>query len=226
MGHFFYVLLLREVAPPNRRAPGLGPGGRRFSRHRRDVFPTKVTHSNMGHFFYVLLCLNEYEFWEVAPPYGRRETGIKIIQETHRFRWSYAAHVVREYLEQFPNLQLALDISHWFCVSESFLEDQQDAVNLALQHSVHLHARIGHTQGPQVTDPRIPDNDNALQHHLKYWDKWIEHLRRKGIDECTITPEFGPKPYMIYTPHDNKPVTELWEINCWMKDLLYLRYRH
>ncbi len=155
-----------------------------------------------------------------------RETGIKIIQETHRFRWSYAAHVVMEYLEKFPDLQLALDISHWFCVSESFLEDQQDAVNLALQHSVHLHARIGHTQGPQVTDPRTPDNAIALQHHLKYWDKWIEHLRRSGVSECTITPEFGPYPYMIYTPHDNKPVADLWEINCWMKDLLYARYMH
>jgi len=153
-----------------------------------------------------------------------RETGVKIIQETHRFRWSYAAHVVKEYLEQHPGLKLALDISHWFCVSESFLEDQQDAVNLALEHTVHLHARVGHTQGPQVTDPRTPENAIALQHHLNYWDRWIDMLREKGVGECTITPEFGPHPYMIHLPTDNKPVSDLWEINCWMKNMLIKRY--
>lgn len=153
-----------------------------------------------------------------------QETGVKIIQETHRFRWSYAAHIVREYLEKYPDLQLALDISHWYCVSESFLEDQEEAVSLALEHTVHIHARVGHTQGPQVTDPRSPENAIALQHHLKCWDKWIEMLRKKNIAECTITPEFGPYPYMIHLPADNIPIADLWEVNCWMKDLLRTRY--
>lgn len=154
-----------------------------------------------------------------------RDTGVKIIQETHRFRWSYAAHVVKEYLKQYPGLQLALDVSHWYCVSESFLEDQQDAINLALEHTVHLHARVGHTQGPQVTDPRTPENAIALQHHLDVWDKWIDMLRVKGVSSCTITPEFGPHPYMIHSPSDNKPIADLWEINCWIKDLLISRYK-
>jgi sugar phosphate isomerase/epimerase len=150
--------------------------------------------------------------------------GIQIIQETHRYRWSFAAHVVKEYLEAFPNLQLALDISHWFCVSESYLEDQEEAVNHALRHTVHLHARVGHTQGPQVTDPRAPENATPLDHHLKCWDKWIDILRSKGVKECTITPEFGPSPYMLQTPFTNSPLADLWEINCWMRDLLNSRY--
>jgi sugar phosphate isomerase/epimerase len=152
------------------------------------------------------------------------ETGIPIYHETHRNKWSFAAHVVKDYLQDFPFLQLTLDLSHWVCVSESFLEDQQEAVDLAILHSMHLHARVGHTQGPQVTDPRAPENQEALQHHLKWWDQWICCLHEKGIKQCTITPEFGPYPYMSYHPYTNTPIASQWEINCWMKNLLKKRY--
>lgn len=151
-------------------------------------------------------------------------TKIAIIQETHRYRWSYAAHVVKDYLNVFPDLKLALDLSHWFCVSESYLTDQAEAVELALSKTVHLHARVGHTQGPQVTDPRSPENAEPLSHHLIWWDKWIDVLTEKGVEECTITPEFGPTPYMVHTPYLNTPLSDLWSINCWMKDLLTARY--
>ncbi len=153
-----------------------------------------------------------------------KESGIPIIQETHRNKWSYAAHVVKNYLEKFPTLQLALDISHWICVSESYLEDQQEAMALAIKHTKHLHARVGHTQGPQVTDPRTLENQEALLYHLQYWDKWIEHLRANKISKCTITPEFGPYPYMSYKKNTTEPIASQWEINCFMKDLLKKRY--
>ncbi len=153
------------------------------------------------------------------------ESGIKIIQETHRNKWSYAAHVVKNYLHKFPDLQLALDISHWFCVSESYLEDQQEAVDLAIQHTVHLHARVGHIEGPQVTDPRAPENEEALNHHLQCWDKWIAHLQKSNISKCTITPEFGPYPYMAHQIGSETPIASQWEINCFMKDLLRNRYK-
>jgi sugar phosphate isomerase/epimerase len=155
-----------------------------------------------------------------------RDSGIRIIQETHRNKWSYAAHVVKEYLQEFPSLKLALDLSHWVCVSESYLEDQEEAVNLAIQHAVHLHARVGHTQGPQVTDPRAAENKEALAHHLQWWDKWIAHLLSSGQTVGTITPEFGPYPYMSYKPHTHEPVASQWEINCFMKGLLQDRYKN
>jgi len=137
------------------------------------------------------------------------ESGIPIIQETHRNKWSYAVHIVAAYLEKFPSLKLALDISHWFCVSESYLEDQQEELDLAIQHSVHLHARVGHTEGPQVTDPRAQENKEALDHHLKCWDKWIAYLKASNISKCTITPEFGPYPYMSYQTYTNTPIDAL-----------------
>ncbi len=153
-----------------------------------------------------------------------KESGIQIIQETHRNKWSYAAHVVKVYLEKFPSLTLALDVSHWICVSESYLEDQEEAIDLAIKHTVHLHARVGHLEGPQVTDPRAEENQEALTKHLMIWDKWIAHLRQNNRSKCTITPEFGPYPYMSYKNNTKIPITSQWEINCFMKNLLKSRY--
>ncbi|MFC3198871.1 sugar phosphate isomerase/epimerase [Parapedobacter deserti] len=153
-----------------------------------------------------------------------RESAISIIQETHRNKWSFAAHVVKEYLEVFPSLELALDFSHWVCVSESFLEDQHDAVDLAIRHGRHLHARVGFPEGPQVTDPRALENEEALMHHLAWWDRWIEYLKETGAERATITPEFGPYPYMAYRPFTTQTVADQWEINCWMRQMLNARY--
>ena len=152
------------------------------------------------------------------------ESGIQILQETHRNKWSYAAHIVKEYLIEFPSLRLALDLSHWVCVSESFLEDQQDALELAFRHADHIHARVGHTQGPQVTDPRAGENKEALDHHLRWWDRWIALLMQQGKNSATITPEFGPYPYMSYILNSRQPAVDQYAINLWMMQMLKNRY--
>jgi len=152
------------------------------------------------------------------------ETGIKIVHETHRSKWSYSAHAVKAYLKKFPSLQLTLDISHWVCVSESYLEDQEDAIDTAIARALHVHARIGHKEGPQVTDPRAPENAEAFAHHIIWWDKWMNHLIATNAVKCTITPEFGPSPYMLNRPFTNEPLANQWEINFWMKDYLKERY--
>jgi len=154
-----------------------------------------------------------------------RESSVKIIQETHRNKWSFAAHVVKEYLTEFPSLELALDFSHWVCVSESYLEDQVDAVELAIKHGRHLHARVGCPESPQVTDPRSPENEEALACHVGWWDQWIDYLMESGYERATITPEFGPYPHMPYRPYTTLPLVNQWEVNCWMKDFLNNRYR-
>jgi hypothetical protein len=53
-----------------------------------------------------------------------RETGVAIIHETHRGKWSFAAHITQKYLQQAPQIRLTLDLSHWCNVAESLLEDQ------------------------------------------------------------------------------------------------------
>jgi sugar phosphate isomerase/epimerase len=153
-----------------------------------------------------------------------RQTKVPIYQETHRNKWAYAAHAVRPFLERYPDLQLTLDVSHWFCVSESYLQDQQVTVDMAIQHARHVHARVGHTEGPQVYEPAAPEYAEALEAHLKIWDKWIETRRKEGATQCTITPEFGPPPYMVFANRKGTPQEEQWRINKWMKDLLEKRY--
>lgn len=152
------------------------------------------------------------------------QLGVPVYQETHRNKWSFAAHAVAPLLQQFPALPLTLDVSHWFCVSESYLEDQQGTVAKAIEHARHVHARVGHTEGPQVWDPSLPEYALALEAHLAIWDEWVKQRKAAGDKYCTITPEFGPPPYMVMGDRKGSPQQEQWRINLWMKIFLDNRY--
>jgi hypothetical protein len=153
-----------------------------------------------------------------------RDTGVPVYQETHRNKWSFAVHVMPQVLEKYPELLLTLDVSHWFCVSESYLEDQQAALDRAIERARHVHARIGHSQGSQVPDPALPQYAQALEAHLKIWDKWISQRKASGAARCTMTTEFGPPPYLIQTNNKISARQQQWDLNLWMKDLLHRRY--
>lgn len=152
------------------------------------------------------------------------ETGVQVCHETHRNKFSFAAHVTKTYLHEIPDLRITLDASHWVNVAETFLEDQPAAMALAIQHTGHIHARVGHPEGPQVSDPRAPEWQAALHFHLNWWDQVIERHRLEGADHLTITPEFGPSPYLPALPFTRQPVSNQWEINVWMMQLLQERY--
>ena len=153
-----------------------------------------------------------------------QEHKVDIVHETHRGKFSFAAHVTQRYLEAIPSLRLTLDISHWYTVAESYLEDQAQAVQLAVDRTAHIRARVGHMQGPQVSDPRGPEWDQALQQHLEQWDKAVERHRQMGSEELGFTCEFGPVPYMPLFPGTSKPVADQWEVNAYMKNFLKSRY--
>lgn len=147
-----------------------------------------------------------------------RDTGVQIVHETHRGRFAYAAHVTAAYLKERPALRLTLDVSHWCVVAESLLQDQPAAVKLAVQHTAHIHARIGFAQGPQVADPSSSVYDDALAFHLKCWDKVVSNYKH---DLLTITPEFGPAPYMPLS----MPVDQQWQNNLYIMNFLKNRYQ-
>jgi sugar phosphate isomerase/epimerase len=154
-----------------------------------------------------------------------QENNVTIIHETHRGKFSFAAHITRKYLEAIPSLQLNLDISHWYTVAESYLADQAEAVELALSRTAHIHARIGHTQGPQVTDPRGPEWSHAVRQHMEQWDKVVALHRQTGSSDLGFTCEFGPVPYMQSFPFTHQPVSDQWEINAYMRSFLKERYK-
>jgi sugar phosphate isomerase/epimerase len=152
-----------------------------------------------------------------------KETGIKICHETHRSRILFAAPVARQYMDKIPGLRITFDVSHWCNVSESLLQDQQETVNIALKRTDHIHARIGHPEGPQVNDPRAPEWDDAMKAHFAWWDKIVELKKQEG-DRLTILTEFGPPTYMPTLPYTQQPLADQWAINVHMMQLLRKRY--
>jgi hypothetical protein len=149
---------------------------------------------------------------------------MNIIHETHRNKFSFAAHITKEFFQKIPSLKITLDLSHWVCVSESFLEDQTEAVELAIKRTEHIHARVGYPEGPQVSDPRVIEWQQALNMHLSWWDRVVERKKNEN-STLTISPEFGPFPYMVYIPSIGKSVADQWEVNCYIMQLLKDRYQ-
>ena len=152
-----------------------------------------------------------------------KETGITICHETHRSRIMFAAHITRQFIEKIPDLRLTLDISHWCNVHESLLSDQQETVDIALGRVDHIHARIGHPEGPQVNDPRAPEWEAAVKQHFLWWDKIVERKKKNG-ERITFLTEFGPPDYMPALPYTRQPVADQWAINVHMMQLLRKRY--
>lgn len=152
------------------------------------------------------------------------ETGVSIVHETHRGKFLFNIPVFKKAIHADDEIKIALDISHWCAVHESFLADQNSGVQSALKHTRHLHARIGHTQGPQVNDPRAPEWKATGDTFLAWWDKVVS-LHSKMKKPLTITTEFGPLPYMPTMPYSNKPLAVQWDINLYMLQLLKDRYK-
>lgn len=151
-------------------------------------------------------------------------SGVRILHETHRGKFSYAAGVTAGFLRADPLLRLTADFSHWCTVSESLLEDQGEALSLAIGRTDHLHARVGHQEAPQVTDPRAPEWGDALKAHLAWWDRIVDQHRKAGAATFTVTPEFGPTPYMPLLPYTRQPVADQWALNLHMMELLKARW--
>jgi hypothetical protein len=149
-----------------------------------------------------------------------KNSGIPIWHEIHRGRFSFHLKTLLKYLEIYPKLKLIADFSHFCVVSESNLEDQQDLLAKIYPNIRHIHARIGFEQSPQVNNPFAPEWKNYLDSYLFWWRQIIEEQKSKSINLITITPEFGPFPYMPQEPFNRKPLSDQLEINLQMRNYL------
>lgn len=152
-----------------------------------------------------------------------RQSQVPIYHETHRSRILYSAPVTRQFMEKLPELRLTFDVSHWCNVHETLLEDQPETLSLAISRTDHIHARIGHPEGPQVNDPRAPEWKKAMEAHFAWWDKVVEIKKSEG-KRMTILTEFGPVDYMPSLPYTRQPLSNQWEINTFMLETLRKRY--
>jgi hypothetical protein len=153
-----------------------------------------------------------------------RGLGVPICHETHRLRYFGNPWTTRSILEKFPDLKLTCDFSHWVCVAERLLEDCGDIIQLAAQHCHHLHARVGHEEGPQVSDPRAPEWARHLAAHEAWWDTIWSSQKQRGLAVTCLAPEFGPAPYLPLLPYTQAPVADLADICDWMARREALRF--
>jgi len=150
--------------------------------------------------------------------------GVPVYHEIHRSRFSGHPALLLPYLRQLPALPLTADLSHWCCACESLLQDQPQTLAATLPHARHIHARVGHAQGPQVSDFRAPEWAAELDAHLQWWDRIIALRAQAGAAHMTLTPEFGPAPYTAALPYGGALVSDAWELNVAMLQLLRQRY--
>jgi len=146
--------------------------------------------------------------------------GIKILHETHRKHFLFSTLTAKRYFELLPELKITADFSHWTCVSETMLEDQREILELGFARAEHIHARVGFEEGPQISDPRAKEWNKHLTTFTIWWQKIVDKFINEKKEYLTITPEFGPVPYTWTIPHSNKPVSDFFEINCWMMEYL------
>ena len=148
------------------------------------------------------------------------KNGIRILHETHRGRFSFHAATLLPFLKKFPGMELVGDFSHFCTVSESMLEDQENILQQIIPHVSHIHARVGFEQGPQVNNPAAPEWESHLNKFIGWWQQIIDYKKSIGDTLFTISPEFGPDPYMPVQPFTKEPLSNQWNNNVFMKNTL------
>jgi sugar phosphate isomerase/epimerase len=145
-----------------------------------------------------------------------KEEKVTVSHETHRRRVLFNPWVTRDLLFKFPSLKICADLSHFFCVVHDTLDNEMDIIELIGKHCIHIHARVGYDQGPQVPDPRDPVWLPWLEAHERCWDVIWKAQRASGCQFSHLEPEFGPYPYCHTLPYTNMPVVDIWEVSEWV----------
>jgi hypothetical protein len=158
-----------------------------------------------------------HEYFDGAAKLQRR-FDVPIAHETHRGRCLFHPTVTRLVLEAHAKIQIVADLSHWVCVCERLLEDQQATIALAAERTVYVHARMGYSQGPQVSDPRSELVATERAAFELWWHAIYESMRRRGLAEFCFCPEYGPPPYLQVLPFTGVPVTDLPAICNWQAE--------
>lgn len=211
------LLIAQQWLPPKKEtADEYISGMVEYLRHLASFQPLFIN-SHTGKDFFSFD--NNYRIIEEAELVSK-ETGIRIYHETHRGRCLYSAPMSKLYFKQLSELKITADFSHWCCVSESLLEGQEETVDEAISRTRYIHARVGYSQGAQVNHPFAPENKEALEKHLGWWQKIVDYQKSLGVITFPITTEFGPSPYLQTLPFTNQVVADLWIINLEMMHFL------
>jgi hypothetical protein len=114
-------------------------------------------------------------------------------------------------LDRFPDIWLASDYTHFVIVAERYLETEGALLARFAPRVIHIDARVGTPESPQVADPRTAPE--ALGAFEKFWDE----IHAAG-NLATVVPEFGPEPY---APADSADLDDVCQ---WMVEHLRARW--
>lgn len=142
-----------------------------------------------------------------------------VMLETHRSRSLFDPWRLPCWLKQHPRLRLTADLSHWCVVSERLMTPELEPIQAMASRVDHIHARVGHAQGPSVPHPFAPEWADALEAHRRCWQLFLDRRNGKSTP-CTITPEFGPDGYMPMVPFSAEPLADVEAINVAMASWL------
>ena len=140
-------------------------------------------------------------------------SGLPVSFETHRSRCLGMPWTIAPLLEAVPGLRLTADLSHWCVVAERLMTPDLEPVQAMADRVDHIHARVGHAQGPQVSNPFAPEHAEALAAQLACWQLFAERAVNRGAPPPSFTPEFGQDGYLPTLPFTNQPVADLLTIN-------------
>jgi hypothetical protein len=150
--------------------------------------------------------------------------------ETHRGRPLGSPWTTYRLLGHLPELRLTSDYSHWVLSCERYFggggndpssggcasEEEAEVMRVVTDRVMHVHARVGTTQRPQVGDVRteIASNPHGVRAFTHHWTSIRDSLMRGGETEMSVTPEYGPHPYAPGRPGgqpDDAFADDVWD---------------
>lgn len=147
------------------------------------------------------------------------DLGIEACMETHRGRPMFDPWRTARLLDALPDMRLTSDLSHWHVVVDREPLDILDLFDEASRRTGHLHARMGHEKGPQIPHPADPIWAAHIEYYKRWWTISYTAAKERG-DNFTVTPEFGPPPYMNTRPFSHERDADILELNNWMREKL------
>ena len=79
---------------------------------------------------------------------------MRLAHETHRSCILYSPWVTARVLDRWPDMWLASDYSHWVIVAERHFSFEDELFDRFARRTIHIDARVGTPESPQVGDPR------------------------------------------------------------------------
>ncbi|QCJ01079.1 xylose isomerase [Agrobacterium larrymoorei] len=164
-------------------------------------------------------CVSVIEGWQRLA----EQITFPVLLETHRDRVTSDLLFTLDLLDQFPNLQLLGDLSHYM-VGREFAWPISNEIHVQIERIMdHCWAYHGRVSSPQQIQVEIsfPQHQQWVDVFLGWWRNGFQSWRKRAGADATLpfVCELGPKPYAITGP-DGNDISDRWNDALVMKKLV------